>query len=153
MALVAASCLFLAAMVHAAVTDAMRHRALNLPLLILTVAFVPLAWWAGLGWTEIVSSVVAALLIIVIGFAGFCAGWFGGGEVKLAGVATLWIGAGLVVPLILLSALFAGTLTGLSALLRRWQRVPPAEVRAIPANPGIVLAALALFASSQWFGS
>ena len=151
MATVAASCLFLAAMIHAAVTDAVRHRLLNIPILILTVSFVPLAWWAGLGWTVIVSSLVAAVLVMVIGFAAFCAGWLGGGEVKLAGVATLWIGAGLVVPLIALSALFAGALAGLIVLLRRWQKVSMPPAGGVPYNPGIVLAALALFSFSQWF--
>ena len=151
MAQLAASCLFLAAMVLAAATDARRHRILNIPVLVLAAGFVPLAWAAGLGWAVIVSSVIAAALVMVIGFAAFCAGWLQGGEVKLAGVTTLWIGAGLVVPLIALSALFAAALAGLIVLLRRWQRIPAARKQGVPYSPGIVLAALALFSSSQWF--
>ena len=61
----------------------------------------------GLDLGTVLSSVVAAILVLVIGFGAFCAGWVDGGEVKLATVATLWIGAELVVPFLALAGLFA----------------------------------------------
>lgn len=151
MALVLASCLFLAAMVHAAVTDFRRHRVLNGTVLALAIGYVPLALAAGLGPTAILSSLAAAALVLVIGFAGFCAGWLGGGDVKLASVTTLWIGAGLVVPFLLLTALFGAVVTILMILMHRWQTGARAELTEVPYSPGIVLAALTLFGSSQWF--
>ena len=151
MALVAASCLFLAAMVHAAVTDFRQHHALNLTVLALAAGYVPLAMATGLDLGTVLSSVVAAILVLVIGFGAFCAGWVDGGEVKLATVATLWIGAELVVPFLALAGLFALGLTFLFRALRRWQTGEAAAMREIPYNPGIVLAAIVLFTSSQWF--
>ncbi len=151
MATVAASCLFLAAMIHAAVTDLRRHRFLNKTIIALAVAYLPLAYFAGLGWVIIISSIVAAVLIFVIGFAGFCVGWFGGGDVKLAGIAGLWIGAELVVPFLLLSAVFGLVLMVLITTFHRWQRGEAPQNREALYGPGIVLAALALFPVSQWF--
>lgn len=151
MALVAASCLFLAGMLHAAVTDFRHHRVLNVTIIAMVAGYLPLAIAAGLGWTAILSSVIAAALIFFIGFAAFCAGWMGGGDVKLAAVATLWIGAGMVVPLIALAALFGGVLAGLLIVLHRWQEGKAAPLGQMPYSPGIVLAALALFSNSQWF--
>lgn len=151
MALVAASCLFLAAMVHAAVTDFRHHRALNLTIVALAIGYVPLAMAVGLELQAVVSSIVAAVLVFAIGFGGFCAGWIDGAEVKLATVATLWIGAELVVPFLVLAGLFALGLALLFRTLRRWQTGEAPGIREMPYNPGIVLAAIVLFTSSQWF--
>jgi prepilin peptidase CpaA len=153
MALTLASCLFLAAMIHAAVSDLRRHRVLNWTILALIFGYVPLALAAGLGWMTVLSSLAAATLVFVIGFAGFCAGWLGGGDVKLATAATLWIGAALVVPFLLLTALFGAVVTLLLIVLHRWQTGMRPELTEVPYSPGMVLAALALFGSSQWFAA
>lgn len=153
MALVAASCLFLAALIHAAITDAHRHRALNLTVVALAVGYIPLAMAVGLPWATVVSSVVATVLVFAIGFGCFCAGWIDGGDVKLATVTTLWIGAELVVPFLALAGLFALGLAMLFRTLRRWQTGDAPGLHEIPYSPGIVLAAFALFSSSQWFAA
>lgn len=151
MALVAASCLFLAAMVHAAVADFRHDRAWNLTVVALAVGYVPLAMAVGLELHAVVSSLVAAVLVFAIGFGGFCAGLIDGPEVKLVTVATLWIGAELVVPFLALAGLFALGLAVLFSALRRWQTGEAVAIGEMPYNPGIVLAAIVLFTSSQWF--
>ena len=113
MALVAASCLFLAAMVHAAVTDFRRHKALNISILALALGYLPFAMAVGLDWVAIIGSVVAALLVLTIGFGAFCAGWVDGGDVKLATATTLWIGAETVLPFLGFLALVLNPVTGL----------------------------------------
>ena len=151
MALVAASCLFLAAMVHAAITDFRRHRMLNVTVIALAVAYLPMAMAVGLDWMTIVSAVVATLLVFVIGFGAFCANWVGGGDIKLATVTTLWIGAEMVLPFLLLAGLFGLVLSVLFRVMQRWQTGAAPDGREIPYSPGIVLAGFALFSSSQWF--
>ena len=151
MAVVAASCLFLAAMVHAAITDFRQHRALNWTAIALAVAYLPLAMAAGLEWVTVVSSLVAATLVLIIGFGGFCAGWIDGRDVKLATVTTLWIGAEMVLPFLGLAGLFALGLAVLFRQFRRWQSGDAPPISEMPYSPGIVLSGFALFSSSQWF--
>ena len=151
MATVAASLLFMGAMLHAAIIDFRQHRVLNKTIIALAIAYLPLAHFAGIGWIDIISAIVAASLIFVIGFAGFCAGWIGGGDVKLTGIATLWIGAGLVVPFLALAGFFAVLLRWLIRRFRAVQADAPTPDDGLPFGPGIVLAAMALFPLSQWF--
>lgn len=151
MALVAASCLFLAAMVHAAVTDFRRHKALNLSILALALGYLPFALAVGLGWVAIIGSVIATLLVLTIGFGAFCAGWVDGGDIKLATVTTLWIGAEMVLPFLGLAGLFGVVLAVLFRAMQRWQQGEVPAMGQIPYSPGIVLAAFVLFAHSQWF--
>ena len=153
MALVAASCLFLAAMIHAAVTDFRRHKALNISILALALGYLPFAMAVGLDWVAIIGSVVAALLVLTIGFGAFCAGWIDGGDVKLATVTTLWIGAEMVLPFLGLAGLFGFGLAVLFRAMQRWQHGEVPAMNQIPYSPGIVLAAFVLFANSQWFAA
>ena len=151
----AACCLFVAGLLHAAVTDLMSRRIVNATVLALLAGYLPLALGAGLGWTVIITSAIAAVLVFGIGFACFCAGWMGGGDVKLAAVAVLWIGAGQVVPYLLLAAVFGALITLLFLGLDRWQNGAgandPPSADGIPYGPGLVLAGLALFSTSPWF--
>jgi len=155
-----AICLFVVAVVHAALGDRVRRRVANATVLALLLGYLPLALGVGLAWVVILTSIAAAALVFVIGFAAFCAGWIGGGDVRLAAVATLWIGAGLVVPYLLLAAVFGALLAVLMLGLRRWQARADADANAnaeaplpeaIPFGPGLVLAAFVLFANSPWF--
>lgn len=151
----AASCLFVLGLLHAATTDFLGRKIVNTTVLALLAGYLPLAIGAGLGWTVIVTSAVAALLVFGIGFGCFCAGWIGGGDVRLASVAVLWIGAGQVLPFLLLSAIFGALLAVLMIGLSRWQSgrggadIPAPD--GIPYGPGLVLAALVLFSTSPWF--
>ncbi|MEM6661463.1 MAG: prepilin peptidase [Pseudomonadota bacterium] len=151
----AACCLFVGVLAHASFTDLKRRRIMNVAVLALLAGYLPFAALLGVGTTEIVTGLVAGVLVFVIGFACFCAGWMGGGDVKLAAVITLWLGANLVLPFLMLSAVFGGLLALLFLGLRHWQaridhgQTPPVE--GIPYGPALVLAALILFPSSHWF--
>ena len=151
MALVAASCLFLAAMVYAAVTDFRHQHAMNLMVLVMAIGYIPLAMAVGLQLEAVVSSIVAAALVFAIGFGSFCAGWIDGAEAKLATITTLWIGAELVVPFLLLAVILAVGMAMLLSRLRQWQTGEATAIREMPYTLGIVLAAVVLFTSSQWF--
>lgn len=100
---------------------------------------------AGGGWTDPALDLAAAAAVLVLGAAGFAAGVLGGGDVKLAAAAALWLGAGALAPFLMVSAL-AGGLLALAYLalgiLRRGSKRP------VPSLPyGVALAAGGLVAT------
>ena len=83
------------AMLQAIVSDLRDRRIRNWLVAALAAVYWPLSLAAGIPATEIVASAAAAALVFAGGFGFFAAGWVGGGDVKLAAVAALWLGAAL----------------------------------------------------------
>jgi prepilin peptidase CpaA len=88
-------------------------------------------------------------------------GWIGGGDAKLAAVVALWLGADLVLPYVLYTAVFGGLLT-LAILQFRTMALPSrcitvgwinrlhASTSGVPYGVAIASAALVVFLQSPW---
>ncbi|MFG1420704.1 A24 family peptidase [Roseixanthobacter liquoris] len=121
---------FAAAMVWAAIRDVGTMRIRNALVLFLLAAYALLAPLSGQGVAPIGLSAGFAALILVCMMAFFTLGWIGGGDAKLAAVASLWLGPAQAFPYLLYTALFGGVLTLVILQLRA---VPlPAHCRSIP---------------------
>ena len=57
--------------------------------------------------------------LLVVTFGMFARGWFGGGDAKLAAAAALFMGPGLILPFVFLTAILGGALTLLLLSSRR----------------------------------
>ena len=151
---------FAAAMLHAALTDLRCRRIRNWVVAALAVAWAPLAIAAGLSLGQMGWSLLAAAMVFAGGFGCFCAGWLGGGDVKLASVAALWLGAGQALPFLVLTALLGAVL---SLLLLALQRLGPlasggrvgdaAIPREVPYGLALALAAIGLLNDSPWIAA
>src|SRR5690606_29414132 len=102
--------LFGAGMLHAAVTDLRHRRIRNWLVAALAAAWAPMAIVVGVPGDQMVASALAAALVFFAGFGCFSAGWLGGGDVKLAAVAVLWLGAGQAITFLLLAAVLGAGL-------------------------------------------
>lgn len=99
----------------------------------------------GGGWQGPLLDLAVAAAVLAAGAGLFALGLAGGGDVKLAAAATLWLGVGSVGPFLVVTALAGGVLglvyLGLGAFRRR-------AGRAAPSLPyGIALAAGGLAAT------
>ncbi|MEM1298782.1 MAG: pilus assembly protein CpaA, partial [Pseudomonadota bacterium] len=79
----------------------------------------------------------------------------GGGDVKLGAVCTLWLGAALAVPYILLTAIFgalfaAAAVVGVRIMIRAGREGTSLREGGLPYGPGMACAALLLFQLSPW---
>ncbi|MEM7189899.1 MAG: prepilin peptidase [Pseudomonadota bacterium] len=148
----AASCLFLGVMVHAMITDVRHRQIMNQAVLVLALGYLPMALICGLAASEMLMGLAMALVVFAAGFACFCAGWMGGGDVKLGAATALWLGAGQVPAFLLLSAILGAVLCIGILAYRRW-RSPVEHRPGIPYGPALVVAAVVLFPSSPWFAA
>lgn len=110
--------LFPAAMAFAAASDLVSMTISNRLCLVLVGGFAACALWLGLGWQEIGWHLAAGLLVLVVCFGLFAAGWIGGGDAKLAAATALWFGFDQLMPYLLLAAVAGGVLTFLILGLR-----------------------------------
>jgi prepilin peptidase CpaA len=99
----------------------------------------------GAGWQAQVLDLGTAAAVLAVGAAGFAAGLVGGGDVKLAAAASLWLGAAGLATFIIVTALAGGVLAfGYLALAA----MPHRAGRAVPTLPyGVALAAGGLAAT------
>jgi prepilin peptidase CpaA len=152
---------FVAAMAHVVVTDFRYARIRNWVVAALAAAYLPLALAAGLPWISILTAFAAGLAVFAAGFGAFAAGWVGGGDVKLAAVVALWLGAEQTAPFLLCASIFGGALAlalmAVGALLPRnaAAAVPGGEQSrlALPYGPALALAGVLLLRSSPWAGA
>lgn len=153
-----ACAVFGAGMLHAIVTDLRHRRIRNWLVAALAACWAPMALAAAIPASEMATAAAAAMLVLAAGFACFSAGWLGGGDVKLAAVAVLWLGAGQALAFLLLTSVLGGALAGLLLLARRAggarrrssARTITAPLRAVPYGPALAAAALALLHGSPW---
>lgn len=154
--------LFPAAMAFAAASDLVSMTIPNRLQLVLTVGFFLAAWLTGMAPAEIGLHVLAAALVLSLGFICFSFGWMGGGDGKLAAATALWFGFGpSLSDYLLFSALYGGILT-LALILVRAQPIPFAfpgqpwlgrlldQQTGVPYGIALALAGLSAYAGSPW---
>lgn len=157
----AATLIFAFSMVHAGVTDLVTMKIRNGVVLLLFIAYLALAPFAGFPLHEIGWSVAIAAGVLAGGFALFAAGWIGGGDAKLAAVTALWLGADHTPAYLLYATLFGGALTlalllfraaPLPAMLhgRPWLAQLHANECGVPYGVAMALAALVVFPHTRW---
>lgn len=129
-ALLAMLVVFPAAMAYAAASDLFSMTISNRVCLILVATFAFCAAWLGLSWSAIGWHVGAGLLVLVVCFGMFAAGWIGGGDAKLAAATALWFGFDQLLPYLQIAAVGGGLLT--LALLKARNSPLPAVVESWP---------------------
>lgn len=112
---------FVAAMIYAAVSDVMTMTIPNRISLALLALFPLTALAAGLPLIDFGYHLAAGVIVLVIGFALFAVGGFGGGDAKLLAAAALWIGLDQLLPFILHVAVFGGLL---AAVILGYRQMP-----------------------------
>lgn len=98
-------------LIVAAISDVATMKIPNRISLLLVGGFVVAALLAGLPAQQILTSIAGAGIVFAAGFACFAFGWMGGGDVKLAAAAALWLGLGHLLDYLLLAAIGGGLLT------------------------------------------
>ena len=150
-----AAMLFLLAMIFVTISDLRSRRIPNWLVIILGLAYVPLAMTAGHAPMQMAINLGIGALVFAGGLFLFARGWIGGGDVKLAAVSVIWLGAALALPYLLLTSLFgaAFVLAGLLGLQwsarRRGDQSRPVAGR-MPYAPGMACAGLLLLQISPW---
>lgn len=91
--------------------------------LILILGFVFFAGLTAMPVGAVVWHVAAFAVVLFIGFALFAAGWVGGGDVKLASAAGLWLGFDLL-PAFAIYFSFFGLLLTVAILMARRMPLP-----------------------------
>lgn len=146
--------LFFAAMMHASISDLLHRKIANWLVGGLALTFVPMGLALGLPFVTMLISIGAAVAIFVVGFAFFCKGWLGGGDVKLAAVCVLWLGAAQIVPFLLVAAVFGAALSlafmGAARYAQNNGGPAKSDGRELPYGPALASAAVVLFGESQW---
>lgn len=110
---------YIALVCYGAWSDARTLRIPNFVSLALLVAFIPMALVAGIGLEAVAWHLGVGAAVLVIGFALFAFGLFGGGDAKLMAAAALWVGWDPVLFFIFAVALTGGGLSVLVVLLRK----------------------------------
>ena len=155
LASVIAAMLFLAAMLYVTVSDLRSRKIPNWLIIVLALAYVPLALAAGYRPIDMVINIGVAGVVFGLGLYCFSKGWIGGGDVKLGAVCVLWLGATLAVPYVLLTAIFGAlfavaALMGVRLLLRAGREGTSLRDGGLPYGPGMACAGLLLFQLSPW---
>jgi prepilin peptidase CpaA len=152
---------FIAAITWAGLMDLVTMKIRNELIIFLLATYAALAPLAGFGVTDIAWGAAVAAGVLAASFACFAMGWIGGGDAKLAAVIALWLGADLVLPYVLYTALFGGLLT-LAILQFRtivlparcitvdWINRLHAPTSGVPYGAAIATAALVVFLQSPW---
>lgn len=153
--------LFVGIMIYAAFADLVTMRIRNHIPALLVFAYGGTALAGGLPLTDIATSVLAALAVLVAGFICFCRGWIGGGDAKLASAAALWLGSDQALPFLAVAALAGGILTlllvsfRLTPLLARldgipWVRQLHEQQAGVPYGIALAAGSLLLVSQTRW---
>ena len=85
------------------------------------IAVFPLfALAAGLSLPQVGLHLLAGFAGLALGFLLFALGWIGGGDAKLFGGVTLWLGFADMMPYALMASIFGGFLTLALLVMRQW---------------------------------
>ena len=122
--------IFPLAMIYAGLMDLITLKIRNVLVLGLGAAWLVLAPLAGFSVAELGWSAVTALLVFVLTFTFFALGWIGGGDAKLAAVATLWFQPQEALLFFIYASLLGGVLT--LVLLQLRMRLLPASLGRVP---------------------
>ncbi len=97
-------------MIIAGAGDAMSLRIPNWLNLTIFTAFFPLAWATGMPLAVFGLHVLTAVILLVVGFALFSFGFFGGGDAKLMAAAGIWFGSTQALPFLAFTVIAGGIL-------------------------------------------
>jgi prepilin peptidase CpaA len=97
-------------MIIAGAGDALSLRIPNWLTLAIFAAFFPLAWATGMPLAAFGLHVLTAVILLVVGFALFSAGLFGGGDAKLMAAAGIWFGSSQALPFLAFTVMAGGVL-------------------------------------------
>lgn len=97
-------------MIVAGAGDALSLRIPNWLNLTIFAAFFPLAWATGMPLAVFGLHVLTAAILLVVGFAFFSAGLFGGGDAKLMAAAGVWFGSAQALPFLVFTVIAGGVL-------------------------------------------
>jgi prepilin peptidase CpaA len=122
--------LFPLAMVYAGVMDLVTLKIRNVLVLAIGVGWLILAPLAGFSLAELGSSAAVAALVFLCTFVFFSLGWIGGGDAKLATVATLWFQPEEALLFFIYASLLGGVLS--IVILRLRMRMLPAALCRVP---------------------
>ena len=111
---------FPALMAFAAMSDLLTMTIPNRVSLLLIAGFLAMALLTGMEWSIIGMHLAAGMLVLVITFGLFAAGWIGGGDAKLAAATGLWCGFGMLLEYALVASMLGGLLT---LLILSWRNL------------------------------
>jgi prepilin peptidase CpaA len=156
--------LFPAMMAFAASSDLFTMTISNRVSLMLVGGFFALAAITGVDAAEMISHLSAGCVVLIAGFGLFARGIIGGGDVKLAAAAALWLGFDHLLPYLLLASLLGGALSiGLI-----WFRMAPlpewlarqtwverlhSKDGGVPYGIALAAAALAVYPDTAWMAA
>lgn len=110
---------YIAVVLYGAWSDARELRIPNWVSLVLLAVFVPQALISGIGLEAIAWHLGAGVLILIVGFALFALGLFGGGDAKLLAACALWVGWDPLLHFIVAVTVVGGILSLAVVLLRK----------------------------------
>jgi prepilin peptidase CpaA len=102
--------LFPAAVIFAACMDLVSMTIPNRISLFLIAAFLCLAPFAGMSWSQFGGHLAAGAIVLAVTFAMFFARLMGGGDAKLLAAIALWVGMDSLLAYVLLAAVCGGLL-------------------------------------------
>ncbi len=151
--------LFIGSMLVGAASDLHRYEIPNQLSIIIVAVYVPAAWAAGFGLSDMMIGLAVGLGCLAIGIGLFALNLFGGGDVKLFAAGGVWAGWSGLMDYVFLVALCGGLLS-LALLVFRRIRLP-ARLEAVgwvhaihlPGNGipyGVAIAAGAIVAVPRW---
>jgi len=113
--------LFPALMAFAASSDLLTMTISNRLSLALSAAFLALALFTGMPLQAIGMHILAAAIVLTVGFIFFAQGWIGGGDAKLVAATALWFGFDHLLDYMVYASIFGGVLT---ILLIQFRKLP-----------------------------
>jgi prepilin peptidase CpaA len=118
------------AMIYAGAMDLFTLKIRNMLVLAIGFAWLMLAPLAGFSLAELGWSVAVAALVFTCTFVMFTLGWIGGGDAKLAAVASLWFQPDEALLFFIYASLLGGALT--LAIVQLRMRMLPATLCRVP---------------------
>lgn len=112
---------FPALMAFAASSDLLTMTISNRLSLALSAAFLAMALFTGMPLQVVGMHVLAAAIVLTIGFIFFAQGWIGGGDAKLVAATALWFGFDHLLDYMIHASIFGGALT---LLLLQFRKMP-----------------------------
>lgn len=104
--------------VAAAISDFLTMRIPNWLNAVIALAFFPMAFLTGMPGEAILWHCLASVIVLVVGFGLFSAGFIGGGDAKLLAAVALWIGWEQLSPFLVFTVLAGGVL---ALTMKAWQ--------------------------------
>jgi len=115
--------------------------------------FFPVFYFSNIALNDMGIHLLTFVVVLIIGFAAFAAGFFGGGDAKFIAVIALWIGYEAMLNFLFFMALFGGILAVIVTLGGRYipDRYQPeifknmVERKVVPYGTAMSLAAIVIY--------